>query len=57
MADLSGDVPVWNPTSRQRVIVAAALKGASASGIARTTGSSVQYVRRVLKEFKLQGNL
>jgi hypothetical protein len=57
VAELVGapEARVWNPTPTQRAVLRCALEGAKPKAIATVTGSSEQYVRRVLKEFKLQG--
>lgn len=57
LAPDAGEERVWNPTPLQRAVLRLAVEGgdrATVAGIARVTGSSVQYVRRVLKEFNLQ---
>ncbi len=52
-ADLSGDVPVWNPTDLQRAILRLSLAEHTVRGIAGATGSSEKHVRKTLKQFQL----
>lgn len=58
VVELEGEAPterVWNPTDKQRAIIRLAVAGGTVASISRATGSPVQYVRRVLKEFGVKG--